>query len=496
MQERLALLASQHHSSEYSRSKFGANGCPVRYFPLSLHLPDQFNQLRQRQLIDAQSPAWWPSDPVAMPVNLHDEIMAAMSEPLCPSPPRCPSLKTSVSHPINISMMIPPDLVALISSHVLLSSSVDLPTLLEIPPSFTLDRLSNLRDSRIHSNRLAPAPLFSTLTMQAGASHLRTRSHVTDALQAAISSGIDKRANDAPDQVKSSIITAFIPETSVSLSLSMKIPSPMPFRPSPTTQVPDIYHFQPPSRTFQYTPPPTITSIAPPTLATCTAGWTRPHSRFSSQSTATASTFLIGNLFLSSCPGKKVRLDGPVKGRSGVCRDLETDLKRMKELGVGCIVCCLDDNELEFLGAPWPEYEHSAKKIGIDVLRLPIPEGLPPISSPCLDVHLVDLIHRYSLRGIPILVHCRGGVGRAGVIACCWMIRLGLCGWLDPRCATGDTLQDQSTLLFVEKVIALVRRRRSMKAIETYEQVKFLVDYVDHLRRDGLRTLQDDSMSV
>ena len=30
---------------------------------------------------------------------------------------------------------------------------------------------------------------------------------------------------------------------------------------------------------------------------------------------------------------------------------------------------CLDDNELEFLGAPWSEYEYCASRIGLDVLR-------------------------------------------------------------------------------------------------------------------------------
>lgn len=39
------------------------------------------------------------------------------------------------------------------------------------------------------------------------------------------------------------------------------------------------------------------------------------------------------------------------------------------------------------------------------------------------------------------------------------------------------------TVRFVERVIAVVRRRRSMKAVETYEQVKFLVDFVEHLRK-------------
>jgi hypothetical protein len=47
---------------------------------------------------------------------------------------------------------------------------------------------------------------------------------------------------------------------------------------------------------------------------------------------------LLGNLLLSSCPGKRLRMDGPVKGRGPVCRDLRTDLERIKGEGVGCLV--------------------------------------------------------------------------------------------------------------------------------------------------------------
>jgi hypothetical protein len=45
-----------------------------------------------------------------------------------------------------------------------------------------------------------------------------------------------------------------------------------------------------------------------------------------------------GNLALSSCPGKKVRLSGPVKGRASISRDLDLDLDRMKSLGIAMIV--------------------------------------------------------------------------------------------------------------------------------------------------------------
>lgn len=77
----------------------------------------------------------------------------------------------------------------------------------------------------------------------------------------------------------------------------------------------------------------------------------------------------IGNLLLSSCPGKRLRMEGPVKGRAPVCRDLETDLRRIKNEGVGCLVCCLDDAELALLGVPWETYRAIASKIGLDVIR-------------------------------------------------------------------------------------------------------------------------------
>lgn len=58
---------------------------------------------------------------------------------------------------------------------------------------------------------------------------------------------------------------------------------------------------------------------------------------------------VIGNLALSSCPGKKVRLTGPTRGRAAINRDLDLDFTRMKSFGITTLVCCLDDMELDYL---------------------------------------------------------------------------------------------------------------------------------------------------
>ncbi len=65
------------------------------------------------------------------------------------------------------------------------------------------------------------------------------------------------------------------------------------------------------------------------------------------------------------------------------------------------------------------------------------------------------------------------------------MLKLGLCGWASASDCTGPVDEGQvrrDTLEQVERAIGIIRRRRSLKAIETYEQVKFLVGYVDYLR--------------
>lgn len=60
--------------------------------------------------------------------------------------------------------------------------------------------------------------------------------------------------------------------------------------------------------------------------------------RINTSPTTAAEAKPLGNMLLSSCPGKRLRMEGPVKGRAPVCRDLETDLRRIKNEGVGCLV--------------------------------------------------------------------------------------------------------------------------------------------------------------
>lgn len=136
---------------------------------------------------------------------------------------------------------------------------------------------------------------------------------------------------------------------------------------------------------------------------------------------------------------------------------------------------------------------------------IPMPEGLTPTSLSTFDAHISHIITSYTLRGIDVLAHCRGGVGRAGLVACSWAVKLGL---VRPSFTPDGTLSEyakrrvsfgqwgdftRGDLEIVEGVVGLVRRRRSVKAIETFEQVRWLVEYVRWLREEAIVLGQEDA---
>ncbi|KAJ3238985.1 hypothetical protein HDU81_006800 [Chytriomyces hyalinus] len=174
-------------------------------------------------------------------------------------------------------------------------------------------------------------------------------------------------------------------------------------------------------------------------------------------------TGAYGNVGLSSCPGKKVRLDtGPVNGRAAINRDLDSDFARLASLNIKCVVCCLNDAELSYLGAPIPKYLAAAEKYCISVVRIPIIEGSCPEQLEDL-VDVIDAIDAQLRQGVNVLIHCRGGVGRAGLIACCLLLK-------------------KKFVANAERAIQFVRIRRSLKAIETMRQEDFISAYEQRLR--------------
>ncbi|KAH9940524.1 phosphatases II [Epithele typhae] len=506
----LSRLASQHHASEYSRLKFGPNGSPLAYVPYSVQMPDHYREMQAHQLRCAQHKAWWPHNRTipAVPkrrtivtANLREQLAAAMESPIIlprtydrnvsPAHGSQPRWQTSETHPIVISTIIPSELLPALSLHASRSAQ-RFPVILTVPGTHHLDRLIPVPVAPAPQKVAPPPPIGITprspplppVTVAiTKAFKLSSIFWVHPTVKRAFMGGADPSVQDtrqrrarpvsfiAPSSARSDRdlqeVVCPIRKKSV---LKSAPPSPHDLRKELDTDA---------SRTYSKTaflsavPSPSVPVIsvqvpAVPVIPPVAAA-------------------MLGNLYMSSCPGKKVRLDGPVRGRNTVCRDLPSDLTRIKGVGVSCIVCCLDDLELQSLGVHWADYVRAADELDMDILRLPTPEGLAPLDPTALDAHLTRLIDDYTLRGSAILVHCRGGIGRAGIIACCWMLKLGLLGW--PSSATQTSAPRETvnpdTMHLVERVISVVRRRRSPKAVETYEQVRFLVDYIEFLRSQG-----------
>lgn len=224
------------------------------------------------------------------------------------------------------------------------------------------------------------------------------------------------------------------------------------------------------------------------------------------QSPPSINAVRLGNMLLSSCPGKKVRMFDTLAqrqaagNRSPICRDLKSDLSRAQSIGVRAIICCLDDEELNYLGSPWPEYQAVASACGLAVIRIPMAEGFAPHKGVDeIDRVIRIVLENWTMKGYDVLCHCRGGVGRAGLVACCWMLKIGLINKPnhelehDPprmelasfnsatKAQTPHPVPRNSVLVQVEKVIEVIRRRRSVKAIETPQQVHFIMEYADWL---------------
>lgn len=159
--------------------------------------------------------------------------------------------------------MIPPDLKVVIASHALLAP-LHSPTLLEIPSSFTLLHLSTL-----------PAEHPGNVQNQLSISNtLQTRNDIAEAIQAAINTSLSPIDGTSTDQSER---RSFIySETNVSMALSLTtIP-----RQLPTSMIP-----------FQFDNH----------LCSLLSN-SKPHRPLSP---SLPRLLNIGNLYLSSCPGKK-----------------------------------------------------------------------------------------------------------------------------------------------------------------------------------------------
>ena len=155
-----------------------------------------------------------------------------------------------------------------------------------------------------------------------------------------------------------------------------------------------------------------------------------------------------GSVGITFCPGKKdaASLSGPWD------RDLDLDLDAIAAWGAAAVVTLVETWELEHLSVP--ELGAQVERRGMRWLHLPIVDVSTPGAH--FEARWRDLapdLHRHLRGGGKVLVHCRGGIGRAGTIGARLLVEL---GWTP------------------DEAIGTIRRVRDPNAIETFEQEAYV----------------------
>ena len=165
---------------------------------------------------------------------------------------------------------------------------------------------------------------------------------------------------------------------------------------------------------------------------------------------------LPGRLGLTFAPGKSYRApSGPWD------RDLRTDLSALRhDIGTDVLVTLLEPFEMHV--ASIPDLRTAAERMGMVSLALPIPDlGAPRSMTEA--VALVEAMIAHVSEGRTVVVHCMGGLGRAGTIAACCVV------------ARGHS---------AESAIAIVRESRP-GAIQTPTQEDFIAQFSASIAAGG-----------
>lgn len=128
-----------------------------------------------------------------------------------------------------------------------------------------------------------------------------------------------------------------------------------------------------------------------------------------------------GRIGMTLCPGKKQRnaLTGDWD------RDLDEDLSTIVAWGSRVLVSLMEKHEFERFGvAALPEL---ATVHGLEWIHLPIPDGSIPtqIFETAWAIQ-GQLLKERVLAGEHIVLHCRGGLGRTGMMAARLLVELGV----------------------------------------------------------------------
>ena len=118
-----------------------------------------------------------------------------------------------------------------------------------------------------------------------------------------------------------------------------------------------------------------------------------------------------GRIGMTFCPGKRQR--GAATGDWE--RDLAADLARIAEWGAAAVATLMEQHELERYGVAG--IGEAVEALGMEWHHLPIPDvGVPDGLFEARWFYAGHRLRAHLLAGRRVLLHCRGGLGRTGMI--------------------------------------------------------------------------------
>jgi len=128
-----------------------------------------------------------------------------------------------------------------------------------------------------------------------------------------------------------------------------------------------------------------------------------------------------GYIGMTFCPGKK--LANAYSGGDWD-RDLDKDLDAIVEAGASMLITLIEGHEFEEMKVT--SLPQKAEAHGLKWVHLPIRDkGIPDAAFEDAWDKVGDDLHQHLLEGETIVIHCKGGLGRTGVIAARLLIGLG-----------------------------------------------------------------------
>lgn len=156
-----------------------------------------------------------------------------------------------------------------------------------------------------------------------------------------------------------------------------------------------------------------------------------------------------GRIGITFCPGKQ----DPFAATGAWHRDLNTDLDVIAAWGANRVITLMESLELDALKVP---------ELGKHVIRRNMTWRHLPIqdfSTPSVTFELLwstegEEIRQLLRDGKDVLIHCKGGLGRAGMIAARLLAELGM----DPKQAIRNVRQARTGAIETSSQLTLVKR--------------------------------------